>query len=216
MRYIPALLLILISEAVAISADELSSPLEGTVAVIVSSEKPTPEPVLQAMRREVEMLVSAAGIQVVWPTQLQAASQSYPRLALITLQGQCQTNAKISAALRFNRTLPILGKTHVVDGRVLPIADLKCDAVHKIIDRDLSATIDVDQAALMGRALGRVLAHELYHILLRTEQHGTVGLARPSQTSQELLAANTVFAPTDEIKLSAAFTDSETATESGR
>lgn len=59
MRYIPALLLILISEAVAISAGELSSPLEGTVAVIVSSEKPTPEPVLQAMRHEVEMLVSA-------------------------------------------------------------------------------------------------------------------------------------------------------------
>jgi len=41
---------------------------------------------------------------------------------------------------------------------------------------------------IMGRALGRVLAHEIGHILLDTRQHATVGLMRPAHGGADLIA----------------------------
>jgi hypothetical protein len=36
-------------------------------------------------------------------------------------------------------------------------------------------------------ALGRVVAHELYHILARTTSHATGGLAKASQSLRDLI-----------------------------
>jgi hypothetical protein len=41
---------------------------------------------------------------------------------------------------------------------------------------------------IVGRAVGRVLAHEIGHYLLATRTHGTTGLMRSSQRSDELVA----------------------------
>jgi hypothetical protein len=40
--------------------------------------------------------------------------------------------------------------------------------------------------AALGRVLGRVLAHELYHAVLGTQHHGASGLAKGFQTTLEL------------------------------
>jgi hypothetical protein len=39
----------------------------------------------------------------------------------------------------------------------------------------------------LGRALGRVAAHELYHVLGNTQSHGEAGLAKPSFGTVDLL-----------------------------
>ena len=41
---------------------------------------------------------------------------------------------------------------------------------------------------IVGRAVGRVLAHEIGHYILATRTHGTTGLMRSSQRSDELVA----------------------------
>jgi hypothetical protein len=41
---------------------------------------------------------------------------------------------------------------------------------------------------LVGRALGRVLAHEIGHYLLRSPQHATDGLMRPLQLADDLIS----------------------------
>ena len=41
---------------------------------------------------------------------------------------------------------------------------------------------------IVGRAVGRVLAHEIGHYILATRTHGTAGLMRSSQRSDELVA----------------------------
>ena len=58
---------------------------------------------------------------------------------------------------------------------------------------------------MLGRALGRVTAHELRHILLRTRKHSREGFAKPAQTSAELLT------PRDSIDESV-----DSAVETGR
>jgi hypothetical protein len=90
-----------------------------------------------------------------------------------------------------------------VEGKVLPIADLRCDALRKLIDRDLQAAPAAGRDQLLGRALGRVLAHELYHVLLRTRAHAREGLARPAQSSADLLAPRNSFAEPDQRLLEA-------------
>jgi hypothetical protein len=43
-----------------------------------------------------------------------------------------------------------------------------------------------------GIALGRVVAHELYHILARTTAHAGHGLAKASESLEELVTAGTM------------------------
>src|ERR1017187_298995 len=46
----------------------------------------------------------------------------------------------------------------------------------------------------LGRALGRVLAHELYHIFADTTQHPPAGVAKPAYSAEDLLSADFSFA----------------------
>src|SRR5262245_23267649 len=64
--------------------------------------------------------------------------------------------------------------TLIADTRALSLAILQSPRVL----RDL----------MVGRALGRVLAHEIGHYILATRTHGTTGLMRSSQRSDELVA----------------------------
>jgi len=86
-------------------------------------------------------------------------------------------------------------------GKVLPFADIDCDSVRKLIDRELRRASAGLREDILGRAMGRVVAHELYHILLHTTSHGRDGLARPAQSRSDLLSAQRTFAPADERKL---------------
>jgi ubiquinone biosynthesis protein UbiJ len=79
---------------------------------------------------------------------------------------------------------------------------VRCDAIRKLIGQELAGKPSVERDELLGRAIGRVMAHELYHVLLRTTSHGGQGLAAPSQSVAELLSERDVFAPGDERKLS--------------
>ena len=44
-----------------------------------------------------------------------------------------------------------------------------------------------------GRALARVLAHELYHIFANTMHHGSMGVAKESYSVQDLLTDDFQF-----------------------
>ena len=205
MRFRSALLLAaLIGPAVAQTpADELKL-LTGPLAVFLRDDSNTPAGVLSAMRREVEAIVVPAGIHLTWNSGPDAGV--YSRIAVMRLQGQCRPEAPFTTSIPTDRRdSEPLGQTQVVDGKVLPFADVRCDSVRKVIDRDLRAAATADRDELLGRALGRVMAHELYHVLLRTRSHGRAGLARPVLTSSDLLAVHDTFTPSDEHKLSGSF-----------
>jgi hypothetical protein len=197
MRFRSALLLAaLIGPAVAQTPTDESTLLIGPLAVFLRGDNSTPPGVLSAMRREVEAIVVPMGTHLTWNSG--PDGEVYSRIAVIRLQGQCRADAAI---LTDRRDSEALGQTQVVDGKVIPFADVRCDSVRKAIDRDLRAAASADREELLGRALGRVLAHELYHVVLRTRSHGRNGLARPVLTSSDLLAVHDTFAPSDEHKL---------------
>lgn len=76
-----------------------------------------------------------------------------------------------------------LGYTYILGGEPSPFSDIECDRVRS----SLAARPGCGDLAF-GRALGRVLAHELHHVIDRTRRHTTKGYTRESLSVAELVA----------------------------
>ena len=188
MRYQTALLLLLFAApAFGQSRTEM--------AVYLASENPVPASVLSAMEQEVESALEASGVRLIWAHQ---SNEVYSRIAVVTMTGQCSPKLMV---VRSKDTTDALGQTQVQGGHVLPFADVRCDAIMRVIGRDLRSFPSDRHDELLGRALGRVLSHELYHVLLRTERHAQHGLARTAQSSADLLGKENSFTAADEHSL---------------
>jgi len=190
--------------------------LSGPLTIVLHGNAAISAATLNAMQREVESLVEPSSIRVAW-TSSTTGAEVYDRVAVVRLRGDCRVGAPLVMTTRTEKggSEP-LGQTQVVDGEVLPFAAVHCDAVRRLIGRDLALQPSYEHEDLFGRALGRVLAHELYHILLRSTRHGTQGLARPVQSSADLLADRDNFAPADERKLSSSPETTESFAANGR
>jgi hypothetical protein len=81
-----------------------------------------------------------------------------------------------------------LGWTHISDGEILPFSDINCDGIRLFLQRDLLRVPEINRPEMYGRALARVLAHELYHIFAKTTKHAAWGIGKPAYTVQELLS----------------------------
>ncbi|HEX3992985.1 MAG TPA: hypothetical protein VHX39_17575, partial [Acetobacteraceae bacterium] len=70
-------------------------------------------------------------------------------------------------------------RTWMADGDVLPFGEVDCARVVNSV-RDAMSGGDLPNWAdqLLGRALGRVVAHELVHMLTRSVRHGRDGVTR--------------------------------------
>lgn len=160
-----------------------------------------PLPVLKAMEHQAEAAVLPSNFKLNWKLQEDfTGSVVNGRLAIIYMRGQCSANPGAGTVPLVYSSTP-LGQTHIADGRILPIADVLCDPIRGLVDHNLRGESPRNRDDLLGRALGRVLAHELYHILLQTTGHGRRGLSREGQTSSELLAPRDGFAPSDERRI---------------
>jgi hypothetical protein len=146
------------------------------------------------------MAVESSGIQLDWRSQDQPFGEVMGEVAIVEMRGHCASAAPLPSASRHStsRAEP-LGQTHLVNGAVLPFADVLCDAVHRLVDRDLRAARASEREELLGRALGRVLAHELYHILARTTDHAHQGISRAEQSSADLLAPGGSFGGSEDL-----------------
>ncbi len=76
-----------------------------------------------------------------------------------------------------------LGSTDVSDGRVLPFVHIDAERVRGAVFRSRLGRRTDEQ---LGRALGRVLAHELYHALSGSQEHDHEGVAKAALSVDEL------------------------------
>lgn len=195
MRYLLATLAITCGIAAGQSADD------GLTVLITGND--VPPLVLTAMEHEVESALSPAALKLTWKSK-EDRNDGFVvsgRLAIIHMRGQCAADPQVETAAIRSSAGAQLGVTHIVDGQVLPIADVLCSAVRDFVSPDLRACSAHNRDELFGRALGRVLAHELYHILLQTTEHGHSGLSRGEQRSADLLLPQNSFTPSDERRI---------------
>jgi hypothetical protein len=143
-----------------------------------------PTAVLDAIQEEVESIMTPIGLRFEWrKLSNQSSREVSAELAVVTFKGRCDTGG-LRAQGKFSGAL---GWTHVSDGDILPFTDIGCDRVREFVQRALMAVSADDRQESYGRALGRVLAHELYHIFGNTTRHGSWGVAKECYTVQDLI-----------------------------
>ena len=153
-------------------------------------EQQPPTVVLQALQDEVESIMTSAGLRFEWRAlQGNHGDEVAVELAVLTFHGRCDADGLVA----HSRHAGALGWTHVSDGIILPFSEVDCDGVRRFLSSGLLALRPADRAATFGRALGRVLAHELYHIFADTKHHGACGVAKEAYSAQDLLSANFQF-----------------------
>jgi hypothetical protein len=153
-------------------------------------QRQPPAAVMDAMRGEAESIMGRMGIGLEWRA-LEAArgNEISVQLAVIRFQGKCD-----AAGLSPHRPQPgALGWTHESDGVILPFGAVDCDRIRSFLQLDLLSVPAADREQVFGRAIGRVLAHELYHIFTRSAHHSPGGVGKAEYGVRDLLAARFVF-----------------------
>lgn len=146
---------------------------------------------LAAMRKEFNDLFEGAGIVPVWLPLREAgrnsASGKFRRVVMVRFTGSCRDQNWEDSVASARELFPEpqrLAFTKVVNGNVAPWAEVECDSIKKALGK----IPPKQQSRAFGSALARVLAHEVYHVLVKTTAHARHGLARPVVEFSELTA----------------------------
>jgi hypothetical protein len=148
---------------------------------------------MAAMEQEVNELLKPSGIALDWRLAKEnRGDHPFASLVVLRFKGTCKAEQLPAGVGDFGS----LGETHalastrVAGGRVLPFSEVECDQVRSAL-RFLHPGAGLRERQLaLGRALGRVVAHELYHIFARTTAHSALGLAKSSQSLEDLVSVD--------------------------
>jgi hypothetical protein len=130
-------------------------------------------------------LLAPLGFDLEWRDTSTAGREAWADLAVVTFQGRCRLGEP------FPRFVPgPLGWTDLEDGKVQPFAVVDCDRIAALLQYWLPPQ---HAESLFQRAIGRVLAHELYHVFTRTVAHGPSGAAKAEFTALDLISRSFRF-----------------------
>lgn len=165
---------------------------EAPVRLYIQFQHDPPDIVLETMQAELETVMQPSGLDLEWRWLAQSmGNEVSTELVVIHFKGHCDLDGLEPVAAYPGP----LGWTHISEGEVLPFVDINCDGVRLFLQEDLVRLPESERSASYGRALGRVLAHELYHVFTRSTKHSSSGIGKAAYNVQELLAKRFKFAP---------------------
>jgi hypothetical protein len=141
---------------------------------------------VQEMQREATQIIGASGIRLGWVSRGDAGQSSFSDLVVLTFRGSC---TYVPAPPRYDELGPY-ASTRTSNGEVQPFADVDCDHIVNSVRAAMFGGDFGKADMLVGRALGRVVAHELVHMLTRSDVHGREGVQRAALSGKQLIAAS--------------------------
>lgn len=156
-----------------------------SVTVLLQFEQDRSERSLTEMKHELERIFRDTGYAFDWRLLDETnPARTYDDLVVVRMKGRCTMEA---VPVLYDERGP-LAFTHSSDGQVLPFSEVECDKVRRSIGRVINISNQAKADQLLGRALGRVLAHEMYHIFAKTGHHGERGVAKTSLSGSQLIS----------------------------
>ena len=153
-------------------------------------EQQPPAPVWNAITSETDAILSGMRLHTEWRSLDNASGRGVAvDLAVVHFKGECRVDRQVPVVSH----PAVLGSTYISDGSILPFADVNCEQVRGFLQRELGALHRQTAEELLGRALGRVVAHELYHVLAKTVVHAASGVAKAAFSIQDLVAERFEF-----------------------
>src|SRR4051812_33493517 len=122
------------------------------------------------LQREVRQLLKPSGLRLDVRLRSELRDNDvFDDIVVITFKGNCQLAA--DPVILDERGPGPLAFAHTSDGKIQPFSEVGCDSVRRAVDSALWGDQRRNRDQLFGRALGRVVAHELVHMLAETSTH---------------------------------------------
>ena len=189
----PALFCVVFSISLAMTAAaNTAAPARALTVVLDFRDSHSPRAVT-AMEHEIERILSATGVTLDWRIRGESPPETSGTLVVVRFKGRCVLEP---VGYLYDERGP-LAFTYSSDGQMQPFSEVACD---RVVTSVRSAMFGGDYAhadQLFGRALGRVVAHELVHILSGEATHGTAGVERRALSPDNLLAPVLELDPAD-------------------
>ena len=165
----------------ALRADSLPN-----LTVLLSVDGKASTAALNEMKSELNSIMKETGRNLDVRLRSQAApNETFNDVVLVKLKGTC----KMERMIPFMDERGPLAWTHSTDGAILPFAEVSCDRIANAVAGALWGAERKQADKLLGRAMGRVLAHELYHIIGKTHEHNADGsLAKEAISAKQLIS----------------------------
>ena len=179
---------------VSIVASLLSLPLSAGESLVVFLGSTNESPgVRQYLQVELSRLLEPAGLPVNLKTPSeQRLGEDFSKLVVAKLHGNCVAEPLAGTATSLFEPRS-LASTAISDGAILPFATVECDNLRRALSPALLAAKKSFREEMFGRAVGRVLAHEIYHMLVQTRQHRGEGISKSCFSLADLAAPNFAF-----------------------
>lgn len=137
------------------------------------------------MESEAQRIFDDTGMKLDWRLKERLPEHAeFANVVVFTMTGSCRMSM---VPLLIDERGP-LALTYTSDGEVLPFGEVRCDRIKASLQRSPHPSNGRSWDALFGIALGRVMAHELYHMLSDEVDHTQNGVARTSLRADELVS----------------------------
>lgn len=181
----------------ALSVCALASP----IALIIDAPSPMPREVSSSFRQEIDQVFGETGYRFTWIDRAKMRPEdSFPDLVVVRFQSECRMD---TPAPRVTGGGPqALAWTHRTGQEMLPFMEVDCARVRnmlRVVAHGESLTV---RQEMIGRALGRVVAHELYHVLTGSPAHASAGIAQATLSPAQLITPALGFTPREVTLLS--------------
>jgi hypothetical protein len=166
--------------------------------IVLQFERPYSRVAVDEMKREMGDVLKASGLRFNWRLREDVgAADTFEDLIFVRFKGRCQMQP---APELLDERGPF-AETYTTGGQVLPFTDVQCDKVRGALRSAMTGRDYKRGDFVMGRALGRVLAHEVYHVMAKTRGHGQHGVARSALSGSQLLSDHLLMDAEDLGKL---------------
>jgi hypothetical protein len=158
------------------------------VDVTLQFREGQPAPTLvESMKEEASWIWAPYGVRIAWPTANGTQGCALPQVSFdvldVLVDRQRSRSPKIVLGSTRLTPSPIRHAPIYIDYDATEqvLGSLSTERVLQLLGRQNPAPVD------FGRALGRVLAHEIGHVILAAARHPRQGLMRASFTAEDLV-----------------------------
>jgi hypothetical protein len=165
-------------------AQAASSP-EPTTTVVLDFQGQYSPRSLREMERELDAITKHAKLRVEWRLRGEAEGTTFDNLVVVRFKGKCILEP---LGYMYDERGP-LAFTYSADHVLQPFSEVACDKVTSVVRSAMWGGDYRRAELLLGRALARVVAHELVHMLSKSPDHGNTGVMKAALSGKELIAA---------------------------
>ena len=164
-------------------------PRHPAIGVFIDFDAVPSQGSIDEMKKEAAKILNTAGYELDWRNlKYNRGNEGFNQVVVVKFHGKCRLEFPAVVNPDYD-TSSALASTLVQDGRVLPFSDVQCDQVRRL----LAYAPPKDRQKALGLALGRVVAHELYHFLLNTTRHAASGLTAATHDWLDLTSGSASF-----------------------